>query len=126
MKIIEVLYLPQSNNDYIDRLNAFLQEGQLGKVTTAMLNTVIKYSDNANPISRPMIVFDYDSNSDKQKCFCFSSPKPNDNPNKLEYYYLPNGTRLVLFAPTLIPTRYLKEINFKELSQNSTNYNFRK
>jgi hypothetical protein len=121
--LVEVVWSDDDiSNNYITRLNKYLNYNNLKHVTTAMFNKeILPGIDKTNLYNRFMLVFDYDENKDYQRCFSYSSPKPTDNNKDLRYFRLPNKQKIMLNSSIDIPNEYLIKVNFDQMIRSEIN-----
>ncbi|MDR1991239.1 MAG: hypothetical protein LBP70_00705 [Mycoplasmataceae bacterium] len=121
-KVFTTLEIVYVSNDYIDRLNVFLNPSNDQNISTAHWNKQIKIRNRKTGLKiltkyyRPTLVFDFDSNKSSHKCFPLSSYKTTkDKLNDQRYGYVEdNGKikgKIILTKPIQVPTKYLIIIN---------------
>lgn len=121
--LVEVVWSGDKiSQNYISRLNKYLNPYSDWKITTAMWNKeVLPGIAKTNTYSRFMIVFDYDEHKLWQRCFSYSSPKYDDTKMDLRYYILPNRQKIMLNSSIDIPSKYLIRANFEQMKKNEKN-----
>jgi hypothetical protein len=103
------------SQEFIFRLNNHLNPKKQPNITTAMQNKQMKPLGLFTKFYRPMIIFDYDENKSFQKCFAYSSLKSSEKEERdgLISFKIPRYEKLFINCPILVPTKYLKQFEFK-------------
>jgi radical SAM superfamily enzyme with C-terminal helix-hairpin-helix motif len=80
-----------------------------------MQNKQMKPLGLSTKFYRPMIIFDYDESKTFQKCFAYSSLKSfgKEGRDGLISFKIPKYEKLFINCPILVPTKYLKQFEFK-------------